>query len=350
MKRLKINELTPGMKLACDVILDDGRILLLKGFTIKTRYLERLRMFNVPWVYVEDEVSEVEQLSEEAVYTETFQTIKNVMDTVRDGGSIDLPVVKDTVDDIVHRILNDDNVFMKISGIRDIDNYTYLHSVDVCIYSVITGKSLNLAREEICELGLGAILHDIGKCKVPLSILNKPTSLTPNEYEIMKRHTLYGYEIVSKTPNIKSSTADIALNHHEHWDGTGYPAGKSGEEIGMLSRIVSLADVYDALTADRVYRKRFMPHEAAEYIMSNSSRHFDPDLLKVFLDNIAIYPADIFVMLNTGEIAKVVGSKGTPSLRPKVTVITRKDGPPVLSPYEIDLMTNPTVFITDILS
>jgi len=307
-------------------------------------------MFHVPWVYVEDEISVMDFLSEETVYTETFQTIKNVMDSVRDGGSIDLPVVKDTVDDIVRRILNDDNVFMKLSGIRDIDNYTYLHSVDVCIYSVITGKSLNLAADEICELGLGAILHDIGKCKIPLGILNKPSRLTASEYDIIKRHAEYGYDIACKTPNVSRRIADIALNHHERWDGTGYPSGKTGEKIDILSRIVALADVYDALTANRVYRKRFMPHEAAEYIMSNSSLHFDPILLKVFLDNIAIYPADTFVLLNTGEIARVMGAKGAPSLRPRVMVITRKDGPPVLSPYEIDLMTNPTIFITDILS
>jgi len=282
MKKLSIDELTPGMKLAGDVILDDGRILLLKGFTIKTRYLERLRMFHIPWVYVEDEISAMEYLSEEAVYTETFQTVKNVMDSVRDGGSVDLPSVKDTVDDIVRRILNDDSVFMKLSGIRDIDNYTYLHSVDVCIYSVITGKSLALAADEIGELGLGAILHDVGKCKIPLGILNKPSRLTASEYDIIKRHTEYGYEIVSKTPNISCRVADIALNHHERWDGTGYPSGKAGHNIDMLSRSVALADVYDALTANRVYRKRFMPHEAAEYIISNSSLHFDPNLLKVF--------------------------------------------------------------------
>jgi HD-GYP domain-containing protein (c-di-GMP phosphodiesterase class II) len=178
MKKVSLNELAPGMILARDVILDDGRFLLLKGFTIKDRYLEKIRLYNVPYVYVEDEIGKVEYFSEEKVYTETFQTIKSVMDTVRGGGSVNLPVIKETVDTIVQKILNDDNVFMRLSGIRDIDNYTYLHSVDVCIYSVIAGKSLNMSIYEINELALGAILHDIGKCKVPLSILNKPSRLT----------------------------------------------------------------------------------------------------------------------------------------------------------------------------
>ena len=272
------------------------------------------------------------------------------MESVRDGDSIDVPVLRDTVDGIVQKILNDDNVFMKLTGIRDIDNYTYLHSVDVCIYSVIAGKSLGLSDDMIRQLGMGSILHDIGKCKIPLSILNKPARLTKNEYEIIKRHADYGYDIVRKTPDIDPTVAIIALQHHERYDGTGYPTGRSGKDIDLLARIVAVADVYDALTANRVYRKRFMPHEAAEYIMANSSTHFDSEILKVFLDNIAIYPSDIIVMLNTGEIARVVGAKGNQSLRPKVMVITRKEGPPVLDPYEIDLMENTHISIVDILS
>lgn len=350
MRKVSPEELAPGMKLAKDVILEDGRFLLLKGFTIKSRYLDRIRHYNIPYLFIEDEIGKLEYFSEEAVYTETFQTIKNVMESVRDGGAINLPVLKSTVNGIVQKILNDDNVFMKLSGIRDIDNYTYLHSVDVCIYSVIAGKSMNLSEEEIRLLGLGSILHDIGKCKIPAIILNKPARLTKSEYEIVKRHTDLGYEIVSKTPGVNANVANIALYHHEHWDGTGYPTGRAGKNIDLLARIVAVADVYDALTANRVYRKRFMPHEAAEFIIANSSQHFDPEVLKVFLDNIAIYPADIIVLLNTGEIARVVAARGSLSIRPKVMVITRKEGPPVLTPYEIDLKENTNVCIVDILS
>lgn len=350
MRKVSLSELAPGMKLAKDVILDDGRFLLLKGFTIKNRYLEKIKLYDIPYLYVEDEIGKLEYFSEEVVYTETFQTIKNVMESVRDGDDINIPVLKETVDEIVQRILNDDNIFMKLTGIRDIDNYTYLHSVDVCIYSVIAGKSLGLSEKDISDLGLGSILHDIGKCKIPLKILNKPARLTKSEYEIIKKHTIYGYDIVRKTPDIDPIVANIALYHHERWDGTGYPTGKSKMSIDLMSRIVAIADVYDALTANRVYRKRFMPHEAAEYILANSASHFDPDILKIFLDNIAVYPADIIVLLNTGEVARVVPSKGSKSIRPKVMVITRKDGPPVLDPYEIDLMEDRDVYIVDILS
>jgi len=350
MKKVTLDKLEPGMKLAKDIILDDGRFLLLKGFTLKERYLEKIRLYDIPYVYVENEIEKIEYFSEEVIYSETYHTVKNVMKAVRKGDDVDVGSINETVSEIIQSIINNDNVFMKLTGIRDIDNYTYLHSVDVCIYSLIAGKTMNLSAEELNNLALGAILHDIGKCKIPLNILNKPARLTESEYELIKKHSEYGYEIVKRTPGLNDEIANIVLHHHEHWDGDGYPHGLKGDEIDLLSRIVAIADVYDALTADRVYRKRFMPHEAAEYIIANSGTQFDSQIIRVFIDSIAVYPADIIVMLNTGEIARVVESKGPPSIRPKVMVIARKKGPPVFEPYLIDLAKNPGISIVDIIS
>jgi len=349
MKKVTVDELKPGMKLAKDIILNDGRFLLLKGFTLKERYIDKIRLYDIPYVYVEKEVEKVQYFNEEIIYSETFHNVNNIMKSVRNGGSIDVSSVKSTVSKIVQSIFNNDNVFMKLSGIRDIDNYTYLHSIDVCIYSIIAGKSLNLLPDMLNNLALGALLHDIGKCKIPLEILNKPAKLSESEFEIMKKHTEYGYDILRKTPGLSEDVARIALNHHEHWDGAGYPRGLKGEEIDLLSRIVAITDVYDALTADRVYRRRFMPHKAVEYLISNSRAQFDPQILNIFMDNIAVYPPDIIVMLSTGEIGKVVKSKGPPSIRPKIMVIARKEGPPVYEPYEVDLARNPEVSIIDII-
>jgi len=350
MKKVALEELKPGMKLAKDIVLDDGRFLLLKGFTLHSRYLDKIRLYNIPYVFVEDETQEVEQVSEEKIYSETFQTIKNVMLSVREGNNIDAESVKSTVSQIMHQIMNNDNVFMKLSGIRDIDNYTYLHSVNVCIYSIITGKNLNLPMDKLNTLALGAILHDIGKCKIPLELLNKPGKLLDSEFDLIKKHTEFGYNILSNTPGTNEDIAKIALNHHEHWSGEGYPNGLKGDEIDLLSRIVAIADVYDALTTHRIYRARFMPHQAAEYIIANSGTQFDPQITSTFIQGIAVYPADAIVLLNTGEIARVVGSRGPRSIRPKVKVITRKEGPPVLEPFEIDLSKSPEYTIIDILS
>ncbi len=350
MQKIALSEVKAGMKLAKDVVLDDGRILLLKGFTIKPRYIKKLEAYKVPYISVEDTMVDPEEISEERVYEDAFTNIKEIMECIRYDQEVDITSLKETVNDMVQHILIDDMVFMTLTGIRDIDNYTFLHSVDVCIYSVITARALGMSYDEIHELALAAILHDVGKCKIPLSILNKPGKLTYEEFEIMKRHTINGLEIVNQLPGLNQKIGKIICQHHEKWDGSGYPMGLKSYDIELGARIISIADVYDALTANRVYRKRFMPHEAAEYLMAQNECQFDPKILQCFIDNIAVYPQDIIVLLNTGEVARVLPSKGIASMRPRVSVITRKDGPPIFDPYEIDLRNNPTVFVVDIIS
>lgn len=353
MKRILVSDLKPGMALAKDVYNhEDGRLLLLKGYTMKPRYISKLEDLGITYVYIDEEAAPVaeEEIREEQIYTEAFSTIKNVLTSVREGDSIDVAPVKETVDEIVQKIINNESVFMQLTGIRDIDSYTFHHSVDVCIYSVITGKCLGLPDEDLTELGMGAILHDIGKCKVPIEILLKPGRLTDDEFLVMKLHTVYGYDIIHNTEGLTKRIANIACQHHERWDGTGYPIGLKGDQIDVLARIVAVSDVYDALTADRCYRKKDLPHEAAEFVMGNSGKLFDPNITKTFIHNIQIYPEGCMVMLNTGEIGSVIDAGKNMVLRPKLKVIARKEGPPVLSPYIIDLMSNPSVFIVDILS
>ncbi|MGI6084087.1 MAG: HD-GYP domain-containing protein [Acetivibrionales bacterium] len=350
MYKLSLEEVKAGMKLAKDVVLEDGRFLLLKGFTIKPRYIAKLKAYNVPFIYVDEGIIELEEISEERVYEDAFTNIKSIMESIRYDEKVDIVQLKETVNDMVQHILNDDMIFMTLTGIRDIDNYTFLHSVDVCIYSVVTAKALNMDHSDIYDLAMAAILHDVGKCKVPLSILNKPGKLTEEEFEVMKRHAINGLEIASQLPGLSEKIARVICQHHEKWDGSGYPLGLKSYDIELHARIISISDVYDALTANRVYRKRFMPHEAAEYLMANNESQFDPKIMKCFINSIAIYPKDIVVLLNTGEVARVLPSKGMASMRPKVSVITRKDGPPVIDPYEIDLRKNPTVFVVDIIS
>jgi len=351
MKQIAVSEVKPGMKLAKDVLLNDGRLLLLSGFAVKPRYIRKMELFEIPFVYVEEgEGVPLADISEEKVYAEAFNTIKSVLTSVRDGKVLDVAAVKDTVNDIVHKVINNESVFMQLTGIRDIDNYTFLHSVDVCIYSVITGKNMGLSKDELTELGIGSVLHDIGKCKVPLEILLKPGKLNDDEFHIMKLHAIYGHEIINNTEGLSKRISNIAIQHHEKWDGSGYPLGLSNYQIDRLARIVTAADIYDALTADRVYRKKDLPHEAAEYILGNASILIDPDIAKVFIRNIAVYPEGSIVLLNTGEIGSVIESNKNMSIRPKVMVIARKEGPPILEPYKIDLLHNPSVFIIDILS
>lgn len=350
MKKVLVTDLVPGMVLAKDVILKDGKILLLSGFAIKPRYINKLESYKVEYVYVdEDQTIPVEELSEEKVYSEAFNATKSILNSVREGEPINLTVVKDTVENIIQKLINTDAVFMQLTGIRDIDNYTFLHSLDVCIFSLITGNKLGLSSSELSELGVSALLHDVGKCKVPLNILRKPAKLTDDEYRIMKMHSIYGYEIILNTPGLSKRVANTACQHHEKWDGTGYPLGLKGCDIEKFARIVSISDVYDALISNRSYRKKLLPHIATEYIMGYSSVQFDPDIVEVFVKNIVTYPNGVIVMLDTGEIGVVIDDRHPFSMRPKLRIIARKDGPPILDPYILDLLEFPSVSIVDII-
>ena len=272
------------MKLVKDVVLEDGRILLLKGFTIKPRYLNKLKVYNVPFIYVEDDIVELEEISEERVYEDAFSNIKDIMESIRYDEKVDIEELKETVDDMVQHILNDDMVFMTLTGIRDIDNYTFLHSVDVCIYSVITAKALNINNNDIYELALAAILHDVGKCKIPLSILNKLGKLTTEEFEVMKHHSIKGFEIVGQIPGISERIARVICQHHEKWNGSGYPLGLKNYDIELWARIISISDVYDALTSRRPY-KEAVSHDEAISIMKQEDGKFDPVLINLFYKN-----------------------------------------------------------------
>jgi putative nucleotidyltransferase with HDIG domain len=335
---IPISELKPGMRLTKDVRLTDGRLLLLAGFAIKPLYIRKLEAFCVQSVYVEEGPYElIEEYTEEKLYKEAHTTIRKVFALVRDNKEVDFSVVKNTVNEIIQMIISNEAVMMHVTGVRDIDNYTFLHCVDVCIYSVIIGKKLGYSKEQLINLGIGAILHDIGKCKISLEILQKPGKLTDNEFSTMKLHTVFGCEIIKSAYGLSSKIANIAFQHHEKWDGSGYPIGTKAESIDPFSRIVTVADIYDALTADRVYKKRVLPHIAAEYIKNNASKLFDPYLVDLFINNIAVYTEGTIVLLNTGEVGIVISSGEDSCSKQKIKIIANKAGPPVLTPYTVDL-------------
>ncbi|HEX9062232.1 MAG TPA: HD domain-containing phosphohydrolase, partial [Clostridia bacterium] len=239
MRLVAIKDLKPGMKVAKNVQLDDGRLLILSGFIINSGYIRKLEVFNVPHIYIKEEVKISEGVSDKKVYAESSDTIKSVMTSLRDGIAINSVELKEKVNDIVSEILANDTVFMQLSGIKDRDNYTYLHSIDVCIYSLIAGKNLGLNADELLELGISAALHDIGKSKVPMEVLMKPGKLTPEEFEQMKMHPLYSREIISSMKVFSERIADISSQHHEKLDGSGYPYGLKCRDIDFFARIIS---------------------------------------------------------------------------------------------------------------
>jgi HD-GYP domain-containing protein (c-di-GMP phosphodiesterase class II) len=273
--------------------------------------------------------------------------IKNMMNNYHFSSSVDVAKVKKMVNKILDELLENEDILYSLSEIKHVDDYTFEHSVNVCILSLITGIGLGFDINNLRDLGTGAILHDIGKLCIPREILKKPSQLTVEEFEEIKKHTYLGYEILKKSGNISLAASYIAFGHHERYDGSGYPLQLKKENIQLYSRIVAIADVYDALTSDRVYRKRLKPHEVYDYITSLGVHHFDPRVVESFVRYVTVYPAGTGVLLNTRERAVVVRNNRNFPTRPVVRIIYDERMKKKAIFKEIDLSKESSIFIID---
>lgn len=348
MSRTFVSNLIPGMKLKENVRNGNGIILLAKDTILTDRYIERLDFHDIDEIEVEDQTYDTPITEGELVYRDAVTSIKEIMHQVISCKKVNEKLITTTVSAIVDQVIENSSTFMSITDLKNKDTFTFFHCVNVCIYATIAGKKLSFSRDDLLTLGTAALLHDIGKSKIPDSILLKPGRLLDNEFEIMKKHSIYGYEIIKEKTNLDNLIANIILQHHEKWDGSGYPSGVKGSDIHRFARIITISDIYDALTSDRVYRKKFPPHKAAEYILESSNKILDPDLITLFIENIAIYPIGSKVVLNTGEIGKVTYIEEYLPFRPKIEVLGHVDNKNI-DPYILDLIENPSVSITNVI-
>lgn len=349
MLSLKIKNLQPGMKVGKTIInAIDGTIIIKQGEIIDSRKILAIRTYfkenkgiAVTEIDAEDSIFLIDG-EERYLPPKTSRYIKKVMSTenqqmaisaavsvmheARMGKTIDSKAVENSVVKIIDSILNNRDAAVNLLNIKKFDDYTYTHSVNVAIISLLIASKLNLKKEELVELGVGAMLHDLGKVKIPIAVLNKPEELSEAEFEIMKKHPIFTYQLLKGNNSISDISKYIAAEHHEKFNGTGYPRGLKGYDINFFARILAVADVYDALTTDRKYRKAMKPYEAMKIIIAGSGIYFDPEIVKAFLKAVSIYPAGSHVLLNTGETAVVEKVEPNYILRPDIIVIRDKNG------------------------
>ncbi|MBQ7678215.1 MAG: HD-GYP domain-containing protein, partial [Lachnospiraceae bacterium] len=220
-------------------------------------------------------------------------------------------------EELTRAIMKYDAVAVDIAALKISDEYTFKHSVDVASLAMIIGKKYGLKKNEIRELGIAGLLHDVGKSQIPLEILNKPGKLNDEEFHQMKYHSLFGYKILEKSSGFSMAIKSGVLQHHEKMNGHGYPMGVGADKIHKFARIISVADVYDALVTERPYKKGFPKKDAIEILMTMTD-DLDIDVMKSFLTSIILYPVDSIVKLSNGEYAKVVENNPDYPLRPKV--------------------------------
>lgn len=350
MRRVNIESIQMGLKLARTIFSSDGGVLLAQGVELKESYIERLRNHGINEIYLEDEISvdiEVDDVVEAETRNEAVVLVKKMMSSYHFSPTVDVDEVKIMVNKLLDELLNNGDILYNLSEIKSVDDYTFEHSVNVCILSLITGIGLGFDLQKLRELGVGAMLHDIGKLCIPREILKKPSQLTVEEFEEIKKHTILGYELLKKSDRVDLTSAYIAFGHHERFDGSGYPLQLKNENIQINARIVAVADVYDALTSDRVYRKKLKPNEVYEYITSLGVNHFDPRVIENFVKYVTIYPIGTGVLLNSRERGIVVRDNRSMPTRPVVRIVydDRMKRQSIMK--EINLSEQTNVFIVD---
>lgn len=348
MKRILTKDLQPEMVVARTIFSSDGRILLHSGMLLTTSYISRLTELGINSIYIRDELFgevNVRDVISDETRAQTVAVVRDAFDKLEKNHSLNICLVKQMVDDIIDELLANRNIMLSLSDIRAFDDYTFAHSVNVCVLSIMTAITMGYNHLELAELGIGALLHDIGKIKVKIDILNKPGELTREEFEEMKKHAQFGFEILRTYEDVSLLSAHIAFQHHERWDGHGYPRNLGGEHIHKYARIVAAADIYDALLADRPYRPAYSLNQTLTILKRMSGIYLDPECVTALIANIAVYPIGTLVMLNTGDIGIVIDVNREYPTRPIIRVVLDSRGRKLLNPHEIDLSKFSTIMI-----
>lgn len=329
------------MKVARTVYSSRGDVLLKVNTTVTTGYINKLIKLGVPYVYVEGGMLpdiEVKEVIAKETRVAAVEQVKNILLMSKEAGHlvIEPKPLYFTVSEFTEQLMNNKSLAYNLADLRTQDDYTFAHSVNVSVLAIMTGITLGLGKDDLTILGVGGMLHDLGKVRVPYEILNKKGPLTGEEFAVIKEHTTWGFEMIRYVDGLGDSPAYIAYQHHECYDGSGYPLGISGSEFRLFSQITAIADKFDALTADRIYRPAFPAHEAFEMCAASGNLWFKDNVVRAFLYNIAAYPTGTLVELSNGMMGVAVDTPKGFSLFPRVRVIAEKEGRTV-TPYEVTL-------------
>lgn len=271
------------------------------------------------------------------VRKEAQTVVTGVLHDIRMGRSVEGGKAVQVVNHMIDSIFRNRDAIASLTQIKGHDEYTFVHSVNVCVLALTLGRHLEFGRADLQALGIGTLLHDTGKMKIPLSILNKPGKLTGDEFAEMKKHPLLGAEILRGAAGIPEEARLVVQRHHERNDGSGYPYGLTGREIGVFGQIAGMADVYDAITSDRCYSKAVAPFEGIRKIFDMGGRVFDMELVQKLVQCIGIYPVGTVVQLDTEEIGIVTHVNRCQLLKPRVLLVFRDSVRPYADPVEADL-------------
>lgn len=357
----KVSDLDAGAILAKKIFTSDNKILLAKGTELNEKYIKKLMNLGIRHVYIEDVIEQSEntkadqlEIIPEKIKQEAVVVAKSCLNKISLDGFNSEAATEDTqeeisflIENIINSIGTNEELLFNLKDVRMLEDELFFHLTNVTVFSLMIAKKLNYSDERLKLLGLGAFLHDIGKAKVPSEILNKPGKLTDKEFEEVKKHTTYGYEILKEHDDVPELSARIAYQHHERCNGSGYPRGLSKRYIDEFARIVAIADVFDAMVNDRVYRSGLNVKEVIEYLYTTFTQNeLDRELVLEFLEIIAPYPIGTKVKLSIGCEAIVIDISKKNKLRPTVKILNFNG---LKDAMEIDLSKKLNIDIVEII-
>ena len=308
VKVMRTSDCEPGMILASDIINDYGAVILYKHSRLDEFSIDKLTTLGINFVkvYRECELKEKKQTIINAQYNNNLQEFKQMVWDISCGRGIDMDTLNEITSSMTSNFDSINDLVVCLSKVRSISEYTYTHSLNVSMLCSLLGSWLNLDEASIKELTYCGLLHDIGKSKVSPEILNKPDSLTDKEFKEIMKHPVIGYKILEKCRDISNDIALGVLMHHEREDGSGYPLNLKSNQIHFYAKVIAVADIYDAMTSDRVYKKRQTPFDVLELYECEYLTKCDADIMLTFLKRIASYYIGNKVKLNNGVSGEIV--------------------------------------------
>ncbi len=358
MRKLPLWALRPGMEVARRVYDGNGFLLLNTGVKLRRAYIEGLKAHCIPAIYIVDDLIPDVQIVDvilDKTRRRATSLVRKIICQAQQSPQknkkeqVFLPrrELETVLEEIISQLLHNRHLAINMTDIRSADSYTFSHSVNVAVLAIVTAAAMGLSLSELHRIGLGALLHDLGKTKIPPAILNKRTPLRSEEMERIKQHPADGYRML-QTQNFGSAAALVVYQHHERIDGSGYPDGITGTEIELFSKIVAVVDVYDALVSDRPYRPAFPPHQAMEIIQAGNGS-FDRGIVDRFRYHVPAFPVGTIVALSDGFIGVVVqNTVGFPT-SPRVRIFCRLETFEPVVPFEINLADSLSVVVIKVL-
>ena len=311
MRYISLENITDDMVLAQNIKDEFGRVLITKGAKLSRQKKKKLENFDIAGVYIDDEWSAdifIEPVVDETLAKKSIKALKEM----------NLDAVSNCAAEIVDKLMGADDYMHDMETIKAYDENTFEHCINVAIAAVTMGIGLGYNYYRLKNLAVGSLMHDIGKQLVPVDIITKKGRLTDDETAVVKEHPTYGYSILSRDINAYSSTREIVHQHHENWDGSGYPRGLKGEEIYELAMVTHVCDVFDALISKRSYKEAFTYHTAIEILKDGTDTMFQPEFVEAFFKYVPVYHKGSEVQLTNGDTALVYKNNRGDMLEPMV--------------------------------